>query len=349
MRTTLKYVWTRPSRTGKPMHYFRATSHRLLVRLPDAAGSAEFHAAYAACLKMLDTGEPAARATGSIGALVAAFKTSPEFARLAPNTRTYHSTHLECLANLAAYPAKALTRAHVLKLRDKIGHQPRSADQRVAVIRRLYSWGIDRQIVTHNPALAIGRLDVDPGSYEPWSAGERARFEKSQPPPALMTAYMIAAHASPRRGDILRLTADRLSYEVIDGVPRLMIRLLPKKTKRRGAIEHMIPAHRDLQRHIESLGIEVGLLVPGPRGKPWEPSEFSREFRSHLDSIGLTGRHLHGLRHTCATMLIEAGCSDEEAQAITTHADGGSLKVYTKRVRQRVLALSAMKKLEGRG
>lgn len=341
MTPPLRYIWTRPSRTGKPMHYFRARVAGLLVRLPDDATSAAFLAAYAECLARLQTGQPRPQQAGTISALAAAFLTSPEFARLSPNTQTYHRTHIDCLAPLAHFPAAALDRAHVLTLRDKISGKPRTADQRVAVIRRLYSWGIDRLIVTHNPADRIGRLDVDPGSYEPWTPEQHATFLASSAPRHFLTAYMIATYASPRRGDILRLT--RADY---DGDS---LRLQPRKTKRRGLKVGVIPCHYELRAYLDALPIDVGLLVPGPNGKPWDPSAFSNAFRAHLDGIGLPGCHLHGLRHSCATALIEAGCSDEEAEAITLHSSGGSLRRYTKRVRQEVLARRAIKKLEGRG
>ena len=341
MTKPLSYIWTRPSRTGKPMHYFRARSAGLLVRLPDDAASAAFHAEYARCLAQLETGQPRPALAGTIAALAAAFLKSPEFERLSPNTQTYHRTHLDCLAPLANFPARMLDRAHVLSLRDKISDKPRTADQRVAVIRRLYSWGIDRMLVTSNPALAVGKLDVDPGSYEPWTSAQKSTFRASNPPQAFLTAYMIANYASPRRGDILRLTRAHYNGDTI--------RLTPRKTKRRGVHVGVIPCHYELRAYLDALPIDVGLLVPGPNGKAWEPSAFSNAFRAFLDGIGLTECHLHGLRHSCATALIEAGCTDEEAESITLHAAGGSLRRYTKRVRQEVLARRAIKKLEGKG
>lgn len=323
------------------MLYFRlkrGTAKPTYVRLPDDPTSAAFHAAYARLLANVEKGQPRPAAAGTIGALVAAFKSSPEFARLSHNTRTYHATHLDCLKPLAAYPAKALDRAMVLKLRDKIAAKPRSADQRVAVIRRLYSFAVDRQWIATNPALGIGKLDVDGGSYQPWSAEDCRRFEDSSPPAHFLTAYMIARYASPRRGDILRLT--RANY---DGQT---IHFQPGKTQRKGRKVLAVPCHARLKAYLDGLGIEVGLLVPGPNGKAWDPSRFSHELRDYLDGIGLEGRHLHGLRHMALTNLIEAGCSDEEAMSVSGHSDSKTLKIYTAKVRQQLLAKRAIAKLE---
>lgn len=339
-----KHVWSRPGRKGQRMLYFRIKrmgAKPAYFRLPDDPASAAFHARYADLLEQIEKGKPAPVEPDTIGSLVAAFKASPEFARLSPNTRTYHATHLDCLAKLATYPATSLDRGMVLKLRDKLRDKPRSADQRVAVIRRLYTFAIDRRMVTANPALRIGRLDVDGGSYEPWSLAERERFEQSNPPRHFLTAYMLACYASPRRGDILRLTRAHYDGDVI--------RLFPQKTKRKGVRRLVVPCHSKLRAHLDSLGIEVGLLVPGPNGRPWEPSAFSNAFRCWLDGIGLQGRHMHGLRHTCLTSLIEAGCSDEEAMSVSGHSDSKTLKIYTSQVRQELLARRAIAKLEAQG
>lgn len=338
-----RYVWSTPGRSGQRMLYFRIRrgGKTITHRLPDDPTSADFHAEYARHLAALERGKPVERKSGTIGALTAAYLESPEFERLSHKTKGYVRAHLECLRTLREYPAPELSREMVLKLRDKLRDTPRSADQRVAVIRRLYSWGIDRQHVKLNPAERVGKLNVDPGSYEPWSEAERERFERSNPPRHFLTAYMIAAHASPRRGDILRLTAADYDGE--------LLQLKPSKTRRKGVRQLVIPCHSKLREHLDSLKIDVGLLVPGPGGKAWEPSAFSKAFRACLDSIGLTDRHLHGLRHTCAVNLIEAGCSDEEAQAITGHTDSKTLRIYTAHARQAHLARRAIAKLEGKG
>lgn len=339
-----KHVWRHPGRSGRPMYYFRIkrAGRTTTLRLPDDPASAAFHARYAELLAGLEKGRQRRETEGTVGALVAAFKAAPEFARLSDKTREYHLRHLDALASLARYPARALSRAHVLALRDKLAATPRSADQRVAVIRRLYAWGVDRMLVKLNPAERIAKLDVNPGSYEPWSVDERATFVASCPPQPLLTAFMIACYGSPRRGDILRLT--RSDY---DGD---LLRLRPRKTRRRGVSELVIPCHSVLRSHLDGLPIEVGLLVPGPGGKPWDPSAFSKAFRAWCDNAGLRDRHLHGLRHTCAVSLVEAGCSEEETQAILGHAAGSpTTKRYTRRARQETLARAAIRKMEGRG
>jgi integrase len=64
---------------------------------------------------------------------------------------------------------------------------------------------------------------------------------------------------------------------------------------------------------------------------------------------GWINLHFHGLRHTTATALAEAGASSHEIMAITGHQTEQMVKHYTKGVEQKKLAPSAIRKLERGG
>src|SRR5262249_10837050 len=104
--------------------------------------------------------------------------------------------------------------------------------------------------------------------------------------------------------------------------------------------------HTRLKAYLDALPIDVGLLVPGPAGKAWDPSAFSKALRAHLDACGLTEVHFHGLRHNCATTLADAGSSEKEIMAVTGHKTSDMVKRYTKRAEQKRLAHSAIEKVE---
>ena len=54
----------------------------------------------------------------------------------------------------------------------------------------------------------------------------------------------------------------------------------------------------------------------------------------------------HGLRKAAARRLAEAGCSEHEIAAITGHASSAELRVYTRAVNQKRLAVAAMAKVK---
>jgi integrase len=52
---------------------------------------------------------------------------------------------------------------------------------------------------------------------------------------------------------------------------------------------------------------EHDLVMPNRDGRPFDPEYFSREFRSRLQRYGVPDIRLHDLRHTHATLALEAG------------------------------------------
>ncbi|HML30466.1 MAG TPA: site-specific integrase, partial [Hyphomicrobium sp.] len=119
-----------------------------------------------------------------------------------------------------------------------------------------------------------------------------------------------------------------------------------KTKKSKDADVLVIACHSELKKYLDALPIEVGLLVPGPNGRQWDESAFSKQFRAHLDGISLQHLNFHGLRHKTATELAESDATDAEIMAVTGHSTTAMVRKYTRRARQKKLAASAMAKLE---
>src|SRR5262245_39942878 len=119
------YVWAKSGRRGQRMLYFRFTcaGRKTYVRLPDDPVSPDFHARYAELLAQMRAKPKLTRpAADTIAGLIAAYRAAPEYTRLARNTRVYTARLLDRLAPLATFPAAALSRAHVIKLRNRLSH-----------------------------------------------------------------------------------------------------------------------------------------------------------------------------------------------------------------------------------
>ena len=310
--------------------------------MPDHPDSAEFHIKYGQLKAPLEADPKAGRETirsGTLHALIRDFKASPEFAKLGEKTRVYYTFQLERLKVLGTFPAKDVGRAQILKLRDKIAVRGyRTADQFIQVASRLFAFGIDREVLAKNPATNVAKLN-DEESYITWSEAEAEKFEQSNPPAWMMTAYMLGRWTGQRRGDVLRMQREQYDGKAI--------RLTQRKTrKNKGADEMVIACHSKLRAYLDGLAIDIGLLVPGPGGKIWDESGFSKRLRAHLDSIGLQHLSFHGLRHMNATELAHSGSSDAEIMAVTGHTTSDMVKKYTRRAQQSRLAASAIARLE---
>ena len=318
---------------GKTYRYFR--HGKVKIRLHGEPGSPEFQAEYTELLAGLEIRRENA-APGTVAALIADFKRSPEFQRLAPATRAQYGIDLGRLAIIGRGRLGDLKRMHILNLRDDLADRPRTADHFVQVARRLLSWAVDRGYMDANPLLRVSMINV-PEAHLVWSDEECRRFEDSAPREALLTPYMLGLYTGQRRGDVLQMARNRYDGAAIEVV----------QGKTGAAL--WIPSHERLKAYLGTLPTDRLLFCVTATGVAWDPSTFSHEFTKHLDKIGLDHLCFHGLRHTAATALADAGCSDRDIAAITGHKTPSMVRRYTARADQRRRASAAILKLQAKG
>lgn len=326
-----RYVF-RQAQRGRVYFYFRHQG--LYTRLPDNPSSSEFAIRYGQLLQ--STAKPSGRRLppGSLQALIAEYKGTPEYNRLEAKTQLGYARSLDKLAAaLGAFKADRIKRHHIIRIRNAIAAKPRAADDFVAAVSRLFTIGLDLGYCELNPAARIGRI-ADSESYLPWPKAARNAFETSSPPRYLLDGYMIGLWTALRLADVLRLPRTRYDGQAFN-----------LKHRKTGA-ELWIPAFSRLRTYVAEHSWPHVLFVTDAHGRRFKASTFGKAFRAHLVTVGLSEYHFHGLRHTTATALAEAGATDHEIQAITGHATLQMVQRYTKRANQKRLAARAMAKLE---
>ncbi len=263
------------------------------------------------------------------------FKAAPEFQVLAAKTQRDYARALDHLGlAVGAFPANVIKRAQIIKLRNKIavrGH--RAADFWVAVVARCFAVGRDLGYVETNPAEKIDRIN-EAEEFKRWPPEARAAFEASNPPAALMTAYMLGLWTAQGLGDVLRLARSRY-----DGIGFSARR---QKTDTAG----FIPAAAPLRTYLATLPKTGVLFITRSDGSRYPERQFSEEFRAWLDGLGLNDLHFHGLRKTTAAALAEAGASTHEIAAITLHRTMSMVEHYTREANQKQMATEAIRKLD---
>ena len=88
--------------------------------------------------------------------------------------------------------------------------------------------------------------------------------------------------------------------------------------------------HRVLQaERLLAIGLrEPELVVDNELGEPWQPSTFSKAWKTWATAHGFAGIGLHGMRHGAATLLLAAGVPDTVAMRTMGHADTRILARY---------------------
>jgi integrase len=328
---------------GKDYYYFqrfRGTAREgERVKLPgvpfDRNGlpEAEWWAAYRKL-----SGAPETRLKpGSFSALIAAYKESPEWVALAPQTRTDWTRYLSWIENAwGGLSIAALEPKHVLKLRDKHADKPASANNLLRCLSALMSWSIPRGWRQTNPCTHVRKLKGGE-AYPPWDAGDIEHF-KAHARNDLWQAAGLALYSGQRLGDVLKMRWD----DIENG----LIAVTQTKTKKK----LWIPMHVQLRQLLSEMPRSSVTILTNSKGLPWTGMGFRASWsaemhRAEMRMLRDKGRVFHGLRKSAVVFLLEAGCTDAEVAAVTGQSRQ-MVEHYSRQVNQKKLAARAILKWE---
>jgi len=280
--------------------------------------------------------EPPARiVAGSVGALIEAWRRSPEWADLADATRANYTIYLRSLTGLEREQAADVRRRHIIALRNAIAvaRGNGAATGFVRAASALWAWAINAELAETSPAARLKPLRK--GELAAWPEAALADALTQLPEP-YRRAVLLAVYTGQRRGDLIRL-----SWAQYDGAS---IRLRQGKT---GAAL-VVPAHRELRALLETWRqtTTTTTILAAPAGGAWTDRHLSRELGARMRAIGWPGLTLHGLRKLAAVRLAQAGATLHEIAAIGGWKSLSMVQHYTKAADQHALAQAAIVRLE---
>jgi integrase len=338
MRVTVRGI-KRVRAKGRDYYYHRATGTRLRA----VVGSPEFFLEIERLNKKI-AGTPVPL-EGTLGGLMCSYKASPEFGNLADRTKVDYRKVLDYLGKMADMPLLELDSAFVLNLRD-IAYRARKrrfANYVVQVLRLVLAWGQPRKIVKENAAEKvplIRRPRSEAAANRPWTDHELevvlARAGVLRP------AVALGAFAGLREGDALRMPWSCFNGDVLEWV------------QAKTGDKNWVPAHERLRAILEETPRRSPVIVIGVHGRPFTGSGFRASFFKLLRRLQAEGKigdglTFHGLRHTAATRLAEAGADTQTIMAITGHKTEAMVSHYTKAADRKRRARAGIRLLEGNG
>jgi integrase len=321
-RTTLPYLWRHP----KGALYFRRDGRYVPLPEPD---DPEFHAAY-------DAAKRGPRVVGkrTIDALIASYRRTAAFAAKADRTRQDYDKVLAYLAEkIGGRDVSVITRPAILEAMERNRHRARFANYIAQVASILCEHAVDLGWLRQNPVKGVKLLKLGEG-HKVWPAGAIAAYREHATGNALLI-FELCLGTGQRIGDVLRM---RWS-DIEDGA----IRVKQGKTGN----ELWIPITPRLGRVLDAA--PRGLHIVGGGFVPLSYRRASYAVEQVRSDRGLSAFTIHGLRHSTAAELAEAGCTDAQIAAVTGHKSLRMVAKYRAGSDQKRLAKEAMGKREQNG
>jgi integrase len=289
-------------RHGKMRCYHRSTRTPVDLRTAPI-GSAAFFAECARIAELTKTLGPPK--PGTLGLLIAEYRSSPEFLDLAPRSRADYQRCLDYLKPIGDTPLISFDRGLVARIRDKVAskHGRRFANYVKAILSIVFSWGSERDYVKNNPAEKvknIRRQKDAPEANRAWS-DEECQAVLCAAPDHMRPAIALMMYTGLGPKDALRL-------------PRSFFKQGEIATRRSKTGEPVFwPAPSALTTILaESPEHNAITLCANSYGRPWTECGFRASWatvRRKLEKAGSVGPGLtlYGLRHTVAVILRECG------------------------------------------
>ena len=140
------------------------------IKLPNADTSPK---AFWAEVERRQSSAPTAYPTGSIGDIIARYRGSDEFTRLAEGTQRNYSVHMrrfEAHDTWGVVPVRDLLPLAVQAARDAMKETPVMANQMLSVGRTIWDWCIPLALAVINPFDKVKDFDIPDRGHVPWPA-----------------------------------------------------------------------------------------------------------------------------------------------------------------------------------
>jgi integrase len=329
---------------GKLFAYHRKTRQRIHAPFGTAAFLAE--------VERFEKAMPLEPAPGTLGALIHAYRRSPEFLELAERTRRDYQKVFDYLKPLDADPVLTMTAAEVIEIRDAAfaAHKRRFANYVVAVMRLLFKWGMPRGIIELNAAAGVPLLKRPRGTPNANRAWGNEEFDTVLQAAAggLKVAIALGGFAGMREGDAIRVprsAGDGNWLRWTQGKTGNLVEL-PVHPVLRAILDEAFA-------HSSGSTVKALTLVVGMKGRPYTSNGFQRMFFGlirRLEGEGKVrpGLTFHELRHTAGKLLADQGVEPRTIAALLGHKTLQMAAHYSEEADRKKRAAAAVAKLRPR-
>ncbi len=222
----------------------------------------------------------------------------------------------------ATRPMDSLPRKEVRAWYMELSETPGAANKALTLLRSLYNWAIDLELITGvNPAWRIRRF-AQPSRERFLSVEELHRFMTGlgHLPAKPRTYLLVLLFTGARRSEALFMRWDDL-----DETTRLW-----RKPKTKNGMSHMVPLPIQVMEAIQALPRVSEWVFPGMEGKPWSGASVEKMWGTVRRRWGLDDVRLHDLRRSCASYLAMSGENLPTIQNVLNHRSLTPTSIYAR-------------------
>ncbi|WP_295317408.1 tyrosine-type recombinase/integrase, partial [Roseobacter sp.] len=267
-----------------------------------------------------------------------AYYRSPAFQNKAKGTQQNYRRHCEDIREKNGdKDMTSFRRKDALKVQSALQDNWSKANERLAVLSILCKFAVDIEWIDRNPVVDIVKLKG--GEYEPWPDDKLAAYERYCDRHNLATArtiYELAIGTGQRIGDCVQM-----EWKDFDGEYMTV-------TQEKTGTKLSIYCPERLQLYLSSLP-KTGRHILAKNLTEHKAKRAAQkaveDVRRALCIMDGPGRLVpHGWRYTAAVQLSDAGCSDDEVQAVTGHKTLEMVRKYRAQRDQRAASKRAQQK-----
>lgn len=273
------------------------------IALSDAAIAGRIDAARSARAAPI---RPDLRLTAGV---VTAYLASPEWAGLALVTRRNWRPRLdEFREAFGDWPLTIWDRPgtvqDIAEWRDELADRPRSAQMRIQIVSRLFSWARSRGLTRAEPTRDLPSIYRVDRSNRVWDDASITRLLAACDSAPLSHAIRLALATGLRRGDLIRLTWSATHEHAIVW-----------RTSKTGR-DVVIPILPELKSLLAEIPRRSPIILTTPSGRPWDGRNLTRQFDAARNRAGIADLRWHDFRGTAATRFASHDLSAREIALI---------------------------------
>ena len=224
-------------------------------------------------------------------------------------------------------------RAFIAYLKNQRQNQARTINAKLSAIRSFYRFlvGSGEWSIQRNPVDGISSLREEKRLPEYLSLDEAEQLlesiqEHSDHPQRDYAIFMVLLQCGCRASELTGITIDSIDLKA------RTLRVYGKGSK-----ERIVPLTWRTLRALEDYlavrkpKVETDTLFLNDMGGPLTYEVLRRIFHDNVNRSPLKGRNLtpHKLRHTCLTLLMQAGVDIRTVQEIAGHSNIATTQIYT--------------------